>query len=161
ITVEGVVGVNRGYEHARQRDLGKVWQLELTGTRPQPCACTVVCTEDAGDVPLGATIRITGYFVMIRNYLGPSQRTQSAALLVAAGPTQIAGATRPAAAPGAVGWYWFVGPATVGLLIAWILIRRASAGRAKHDIRSLAARNAAPQDLSGDLADWAGRDDAE
>lgn len=161
VTVEGVVGANRGYELIRHRDFGRLWQLELSGTQPQACACTVICTEPADDVPLGATVRVTGYFVMMRSYVASSQRTQTAALLVAAGPTRVAAgaARREERPPAAALWSWLIAPLALGLLLAWILLRRAAAGRRRTDLRELNPRPAAPQSLSDDLARWAESDE--
>lgn len=155
VTIEGVVGRNKSYRHVQRPALGPVWQLELTGTRPQPIACTVVCTENCDDVPLGAEIRITAYFVMMRQYyprLGAAP--QAAALLVAAGPTAVATrAPRPAdALPG--GWGGLLAALAAGLALAGLLLRRAARATRVAPPAPTAA-NPAPHSLADDLAAWA------
>jgi hypothetical protein len=162
VTIEGVVGANRAYTHQRRRELGTVWQLELTGTRPQGCACTVICTRDVGDLPLGATVEITGYFVMMRSYLGSSQRPQMAALLVAAGPSRVSTA-KPAPSAASVDWAaivpWLLGGTLAGLMLAWLLIRRSAAAHRPRDLHALRPRSSAPASLADDLARWADEED--
>jgi hypothetical protein len=155
VTIEGTVGRNKRYVHQRHRELGEVWQLELSSGR-QPVTCTVVLTENAADVGLGSRVRVTGYFVMMRRYRSEANREQQAALIVAAGPTLVA---RPPAvrADAALDWRWVLAPIVLGLLAAWWMLRR-SAGRRVRDVRGLRARQPAPLDLSGDFAAWADAD---
>ena len=160
VVVEGVVGRNSPWQYTGTHHprLSRVWQLELS--RPdQPIACTVILTHEAGDIPLDATIRVTGYFVMIRQYYSEAKRVRQAALVVAQAPTLVArDVTGTARAPRPV-WVWLVLVATAGSLVAWILLRRSTAGGPR-DRRTLHAERSAPVSLADDLAAWAAEDDA-
>ncbi|MBU0639379.1 MAG: hypothetical protein KKB50_10990 [Planctomycetes bacterium] len=154
ITIEGVLGRNKDpYVHKRHRQLGQVWQVELR-RHDQPLACTVIFTGDVGDLPLGATLRVTGYFVMIRQYYDASNRLRQAALLVASGPTQVSHGAAHAAKRGELHWSLLIAALLAGLVIVWVLLRRAS-GPARPDLHTLQAARAAPVNLSEDLASWA------
>lgn len=157
VTIEGRVGRNKDpYTLHARPELGQVTQLELF--RPdQPLACTVLLTTPAADVPVGATLRVTGYFVMIRQYHGPAGRVQQAALVVAPGPSRIDLAAARRGAVNLADWRWMAGAAVLGLVIAVVLVRRA--GRAvRRDLRELRARRNAPVSLADDLARWADRE---
>jgi len=160
ITIEGVVGVNRAWRHPRDEHSQQrtVWQLELK-RGDQPIACTVILTHDASDIPLGATIRVTGYFVMIRQYYSETNRVRQAALLVAQAPTLIARDVAGAPRSPRSAWVWLVIVVTAGLLATWILLRRSTAGGPR-DPRTLHAERSAPVSLADDLAAWAAEDDA-
>ncbi len=157
VTIMGVVGRNKApYALESRPELGLVSQLELSRA-DQPLACTVIFTENVADIPLNATVTVTGYFVMIRAYYGPSKRVQQAALLVAAGPTTVDRSVPRAAQTGALDWRWPVGVIAVGLVITVLLLRRPfrAGGR---DYRSLRASHEAPVNLADDLARWADRE---
>lgn len=156
ITIEGVVGHNKAWTLAPDaRPPGPtVWQLELSGTRPQPIAVTAILTQDAADIPLGATVRLAGIFMMIRQYHGRGGQTRQAALLVAPGPLSIERASTPSASVGPTTGIALLAAAAVGLLIAWLLLRRTRpATRARS--AALHAAHPAPMSLAADLADWA------
>jgi hypothetical protein len=159
VVVEGVVGHNRPWEYvgAEHPGLGAVWQLDLE-RRDQPIACTVLLTHDAGDIPLRATIRVTGYFVMIRQYYSETNRVRQAALLAAQAPTIVAQAAPRATAEPARGWMWLIVVLTAGLLVTWILLRRSAIGRPR-DLEALHAEREAPMSLADDLAAWAAEDE--
>jgi hypothetical protein len=153
VTIEGVVGANKDpYRIAGSE--GFVSQLELS--RPgQPVNVTLILTPAAPDIPLGATIEVTGYFVMVRRYYGASRETYEAAVIVAPGPTSI-GRALPAApaVDNGLNWRWALGGVFGGLLLTWLLLRRA--GRSSRtDVRTLQARSAAPQHLADELERWA------
>jgi hypothetical protein len=158
VTVAGTVGRNTQwrFEQPEHQQLGPVWQLELSRT-DQPIAITLILTEDAGDIPLGATIRVTGYFVMMRSYYSSTHRVRQAALLVAHGPTLIATQTNQASQPaGSYRLIATVAACTAAALAAWLVIRRKSSTGA-HDPRELRASRPAPESLADDLAAWAAR----
>lgn len=156
VEVEGVVGRNRGYTIARPGGpSAPLWQLELGGAAEQPIACTVVLTQPADDIPLGARLRVAGRFVMIRQYFDPGNRPRPAALLVGRGPTLVSQAAPPSARRLRANWTWIVAGLTAGLLVAWALLRRATAERPLSDPRGLHASRPAPSNLSQDLARWA------
>lgn len=154
VTVEGIVGHNKDpYTLPSRPELGQVWQLELSRVH-QPITCTLILTGSADDIPLGATLTVTGYFVMIRQYYGPSGRVQQAALLVAPGPTAISRLLRQATEAGGPSGWWITGVLVVGLLITWVLLRRHTRGGVTN-VRALHASHAAPLSLADDLAKWA------
>ncbi len=162
VTIEGVVGRNKPWRFEREehRHLGTVWQLELW-RRDQPIAATVILTEDAGDVPLGATIRVTGYFVMMRQYYSATKRLRQSALLVAHGPTLV---SRPLARTRTRSTSsWIVGllvAATAALVVVWVLLRR-SVARTRTATQTPRASHAAPVSLADDLAAWAAEESGQ
>lgn len=159
VTVEGIVGHNKDpYTLPSHPQLGPVGQLELSRT-DQPLTCTLILTGNVADIPLGAAVTVTGYFVMIRQYHGPSGRVQQAALLVAPGPTAISKLLPRPAETGGPDWRWITGALVVGLLITWVLLRR-YAGR-RPSIGVLRASRAAPLSLANDLAKWADQEPPE
>jgi len=158
VSIEGLVGHNKGpYALHTRPELGTVSQLELY-RHDQPLACTVILTTPAADIPVGATVQVTGYFVMIRQYHGPSGRVQQAALLVGAGPTRIDFGTARHGGADPADWRWMAGAAVLGLLIAIVLVRRAGQTGRRRDMRELRARRDAPVSLADDLARWAERE---
>jgi len=159
ITVQGTVGRNKDpYTHPRHPRIGQVWQVELQ--RPdQAVTCTVIFTNDASDLPLGASIRVTGYFVKINRYPTQSGRPGLAALLVAPGPTEVS-RLAGRAATSAPDWRWMVGATVLGLGIVLVLLRRARRTTCQ-DVRTLRAAHEAPLHLADDLADWAAREAPE
>jgi len=156
ITITGTIGRNKApYRLPTRPHLGQICQLELT--KPdQPLACTLILTENASDLPLGASITVTGYFVMIRQYHGPSRRLQQAALLVAPGPTSI-GQRVDRPDTGQEHWPWVFGATIIGLLVGIIILRRSTRSSQSPDLRTLRARRPTPISLADDLADWAER----
>lgn len=157
VTVTGIVGRNKApYVLENHPELGPVAQLELWRA-DQALTCTLIFTESVGDIPLNATLTVTGYFVMIRDYYSAAKRVQQAALLVAAGPSMIDRRVPRAAPLGPLDWRWVAGAAVLGLLITFVLLRRSSsAGR--RDYRTLRASQEAPTSLADDLARWADRE---
>ena len=154
ITVEGFVGRNKApYTLESHPELGALWQIELW-RQDEPITCTLILTGSVADVPLNASLTVTGYFVMIRSYYGPSNRVQQAALVVAPGPTAIGRIVPRAATPGVLDGRWLVVAGVVGLLVAFILLRRSVAAQ-RREYRALQARREAPMNLADDLAAWA------
>jgi len=152
VTVTGVVGRNKApYTLPARPELGQLWQLELQRA-DQPLTCTLILTENAADIPLGAVLRVTGYFVMTRSYHGASGRVQQAALIIAPGPTSIERAA-PRVAAGALDWRWLVGAIVVGLVVTIVLLRWTRGQR--HEYATPHARHEAPMNLADDLAAWA------
>lgn len=157
VTVSGSIGRNKApYTLPTHPELGPLWQIELR--RPdQPLTCTLILTEDAADLPLNANVAVTGYFVMIRQYHGPSKRVHQSALLVAPGPTEV-GKTVARPNAGKLDWEWMALAVLLGLIVTVVLLRR-SGRRGRPDFRSLRARQEAPMNLADDLAEWADRKD--
>jgi len=159
LTIEGTVGRNKPWRFQQEphRRLGTLWQLELARA-DQPLSATVILTNDASDIPLDATIRVTGYFVMIRQYYSRTNRIRQAALLVADGPTVVS--TAVARTAGRSGLNLLIGALvalTAALLVIWILLRR-SVVHPRQSASALHASTRAPTSLADDLAAWAAED---
>jgi hypothetical protein len=159
VAIEGTIGRNSSWRRtdASGSTGGAVWQLELTVPRA-PVACTVILTEPADDIPVGATIRVTGYFVMMRSYYDRSDRLRQAALVVAHAPTLIA----VSEAREARGWATRttgIVLATVALVAVWLLVRRRVSG---HDatVGEPRATAPAPFSVADELQSWAHSDDS-
>ncbi|MBW7906356.1 MAG: hypothetical protein LC135_04250 [Phycisphaerae bacterium] len=157
IRIRGTVGRNSSWaERDADGALGPpVWQLELRDDAGGPLACTVILTRPADDIPLGATIDVAGYFVLVRQYYDARNQVRQAALLVARAPISISLPGPAAARPTRVDWKWALAAALLGLAVAWVLLRRA--GRAPTDPRTLRAKHAAPQSLAGEFHAWSGQ----
>lgn len=156
VTVEGVVGRNTQWRFEREehRHLGLVWQLELSRAG-QPIAVTLILTEDASDIPLGATIRVTGYFIMVRQYYSQTNRVRQAALVAGHGPTLITqSTTRRRTRGGSAKLIGVIAASTAAALIVWLVLRR-SVARHSHASRQLRSSGPAPESLADDLAAWA------
>lgn len=122
VTVEGQLGRNKPpFQVVSRPQLGWLSQLELF-REDQPLACTVICTEPVGDLPVGATLSVTGYFVMIRQYHGPRAEPRQAALLVTTVPTVVV--PPPDTRTGVLDWRWLLASAVLGLLVAIVILRR-------------------------------------
>ena len=154
VTIEGVVGRSKSpYTLPSHPELGTLWQLELQ--RPdEPITCTLILTGSAADIPLDASLTVTGYFVMVRSYYDSSNHVRQAALLVAPGPTTIGSVVPHAPGPGALDWRWLIVAGVVGLLAAFLLLRRSVAAQ-RREYHALQARHEAPLNLADDLAAWA------
>jgi len=155
VTIEGQIGRNKDpYVHAQYPELGQVWQVELL--RPdQPVACTVVFTSDVSDLPLGAAVRVTGYFVKVNRFPRSRGEPGLSALLVAPGPSRV---TRTVArSAGGLDWRWLAGAIVGGLVVTFILLRR-SRRFERSDLRALEPDRPAPLNLADDLAAWAARE---
>lgn len=143
VTVAGIVGRNKApYTLESRPTLGPITQLELSRD-DQPLTCTVILTQAAADIPLGATLHVTGYFIMVRQYHGRSNRVQQAALIVAPGPTTISRPLPSRADAGAFDWRWALAAVGAGLAIAVVLIRQSARNAAR---AGLGVRRPAPDD---------------
>jgi hypothetical protein len=156
ITIEGVVGRNKAwrFERPEHQHLGTVWQLELWRAH-QPTAATVILTDNADDIPVNATITVTGYFVMIRQYHSDTRQVRQAALLVGHGPTLVS-QTGPRHKTRST-FSMIVGSAitsTAALLITWVFLRR-TVGKPRPTGAAPHATKRAPVSLADDLAAWA------
>lgn len=154
LTLRGEVWANKApYIHIGRPELGRVAQLELVSPGA-PVKATIICTTDVSDIPLLASVRVTGYFVMMRRYRDAQNREQIAALLVSHGPTVVERLAPPAQRD-PPRWIWITAAVVGGLLFGWLLLRRATPSHGRPDYSRLHANHAAPQDLSADLSDWA------
>ena len=159
ITVEGVVGRNKAwrFEQQERQELGTVWQLELWRAG-QPISVTAILTENADDIPLEATIRVSGYFVMMRQYPSGPSGLRQAALIVGQGPTLISQTGR-AQDPRRVSKVvlGIVAAVTLALLVVWILLRRSVRARQSTEML-LHSSGPAPVSLAKDLEAWVAED---
>lgn len=158
VTITGTIGRNKApYVHTRHRQLGRVWQVELY-RRDAPLACTVVFTEDVGDLPLGAEIRLSGYFLKIRSFKTLKGQERLSAVLIAAGPSEVVRTVRRVEEEAT--WRWLFIAGMLGLVFAWFLLRRATRApqRPTHELH---ANRPAPMNLSDDLAAWAAEEHTE
>lgn len=165
VIVEGTVGRNSswvrtnvaGDESTNEKTRRPVWQLELT-VRGAPVACTVILTEPADDIPIGATIRVTGYFVMMRSYYDRRNRLRQAALVVAQAPTLIA--VREARGRGGLTARGMgIALGTVGLVLVWLFVRRRVGGARTAPVEPQAT-TPAPFSVADELQSWARSDDS-
>ncbi len=157
VTITGIVGHNKDpYVLQTRPDLGPLTQLELRRD-DQPLATTLIFTGRAADIPLGAELTATGYFVLIRQYHDARQQVRPAALVVAPGPTTVAIA---APVPPALDWRWFAAAVVVGIVLTLWLLRRARR-HTPRDVRTLRASHAPPVSLADDLTRWAEREDRD
>jgi|GEM_PF-3170220 len=164
ITITGVVGRSKAWRHTQPRfaKYGVIHQLELS-RRGAPLACTLIMTESAAGIPIGATIRVSGYFVMIRQYRDSRGNVHQAALLVGHGPTLISQAVPRSWRFQKRGAMIIIASIVGGLLLAWIVLRRFNAA-ARREARLAQADHPAPAHLADDLQKWAARempDDAD
>ncbi len=161
VTISGRVGRNKDpYVLPRFPELGQLGQIELQRD-DMPLTCTAICTGDVTDVPVGATVELAGYFIMIRQYHGAAGRLHQAALLVTPGVSSITRAVPAASVSASAGriLWGFIGAAIVGVVITIVLLRRARVW-GRHDVHTLRSSRPAPLNLADDLADWAGREGA-
>jgi len=160
VTIAGVVGRNKApYMLRSAPDISPLSQLELEQP-DQPLACTVILTQPATDIPLGTTVRITGYFLMVRQYYDEARRVRQAALVIAPGPTELSRTQVPVTRDEGrlLDWRWLLGAVGLGLLVTFLLLRR-NARVPRRELSDLRASHAAPTSLAEDLAQWARRDE--
>ena len=153
VTIDGIIGFKRPpYKMQDYPQLDELWQLELRDAADTngPLSATVVCTQDASSLPIGAEIRITGYFVMLRQW--QSQPAKYAVLLVAKGPSHVSTAGPPA--PASFPWSAVLIVIGVGLLAALVLLRGATVRRTRTDLRTLRARAAPGESHVDELQAW-------
>lgn len=157
VTITGVVGHNKDpYVLPTRPELGPLTQLELRRA-DQPLAITLICTGRVADIPLGAELTATGYFVLIRQYRDARQQVRQAALIVSPGPTTLAHA---APTPLALDWRWLAAAVAAGIVLTLWLLRR-TRRQAPVSLRTLRASHTAPVSLADDLARWAKHEDRD
>lgn len=155
VTVEGRVGRNSSYQFERDeyKHLGPVTELQIANPGV-PVSCRLVLTNDASDIPLGATVRVTGYFLMAHQHLAPNKRPIHAAVIIAKGPLQVTTTrTRPPLMP-QPGWTWLIGALIVGGIVGWIMLRQTAAEN-RADLRALQARTPPAENVAEEFREWA------
>src|SRR5262245_43879806 len=128
VTVTGVVGRNSAwrFQQPEHQALGAVHELQISRD-DQPIICKLVFTQDVGDVAVGASVTATGYFLTIQQFYGESNRLHQAAVLVGLGPTQVTHtAARPESSMNSTQILGVLGALTLGLIVAWFLLRKAA-----------------------------------
>jgi hypothetical protein len=152
VTIEGIVGRNKDpYLMAGHEPLGRVSQVELR-RGDQPIPCTLILTEDVRDLPIGANIRVTGYFVMMRQYYGAGHKPIPAALIVARGPSQV---SRTVPLDARIDWRWIAIAVVAALIITILLLRGGS--RKRPDLHALRGRPA-PLSVADEFEQWAAKE---
>lgn len=160
ITITGVIGRNSPWQLIDERycDIGPVWELQLRSPQ-HPILCKCILLGDASDLPLGASVTVTGRFVMIQQYYGESKRLGHAALMIGIGPSVViqSASAKPTVESNTPSPAFLV---TVGggLLVAFVIVRRAARPRAT-PLEAHRSPHPAPFSLADDLARWAGTDD--
>ncbi len=122
--IEGLVQGRYEYEVQNRRDLGRLWQIELSelGTRS---LCAVVCTEDPGPIPNRSHVRTKGFFIKVRGYR-TSEGVEGAGPLIVARNLEVV--RSPASSLPALGrnvdsaGAWLVGLIAL-LAAAWLILR--------------------------------------
>lgn len=156
VTVEGVVGRNKDpYAHPRHPELRPVSQVELSRA-DQAVTCTIIFTQNVADIPVGSTIRATGYFVKINSFPRQSGEPGLSALIVASGPSQISRAVARGDQQGP-DWRWMMLAILGGLVITVVMLRRTRRFR-RHNLRELRPDSEPRLNLAADLAAWAERE---
>ena len=82
ITIEGVVLSCQAHEVTNRPDLPRLYQMELSQIAG-PLLCSLVLTENPGDVPLRSVVKAHGYFIKVRGYRSRDGAEGSSALVVA------------------------------------------------------------------------------
>lgn len=154
VHLHGALGGNRRWKHesAAFADLGYLSEIQLTQA-DEPIICKVILTGDASDVPLGALVDVDAYFVTIQYYYSETKRQHQAAVFIGEGPTIVSTAAAHPSAPSSFDWIGPIVTTTVGLLIAYLILRRSV--QRHRPIETLRAARGAPLHLADDLAAWA------
>lgn len=157
VTITGVVGANKDpYTLPRYPQLGELSQLELR--KPgQPVAGTLIVTADATNVPLGATVEATGYFLVARRYLDRQQKDHVGIVLITPQVTVLAAGRGASGQPTSV--WWLLGALIAGMIVTILILRRTVGGDAPRDLRTLHAAHIAPTSVADEFADWAATHD--
>lgn len=152
LELEGIVGRNKDpYTHAARPELGPVWQVELRQPG-QPLACTVIFTNDVTDLPLGARVRLRGWFVKINRFPASGGKEGLSALIISPGPLMVS-TEQAAGQREVVDWRWLLAAVIVGLAVAVYLMWRA--GRpTRSGVEQLRTLYESPEDLREELSAW-------
>lgn len=131
ITIEGVVLSNQAHEVTNRPGLPRLYQLELSQVAG-PLLCSLILTEDPGDVPLRSVVNAQGYFIKIRGYRARDGAEGSSALVVAnrlfasrTPPTRVANPLESDLSS------WLVG-GIVAMAMIWFFMRRRLRGVEPH-----------------------------
>ncbi len=123
VRLRGTVGRSSSWQRTEGLAAGRpVWQLELQ-VPGSPVAATLILTEPAADLPLGAEIDVTAYFAMVRSYYDTRQRLRHAPLLVGHAPGEVTLRAARTSSPRS-NWPAGVIIATAAAAILWVLVRR-------------------------------------
>lgn len=155
VTISGVIGRNKNpYKLAKLPELGYVYQVELRDPG-SPLSATIIFTEDVSDLPVDSQIRLTGYFVLIRQFTAANGQKLPAALIVARGPSEITRATGVAKPESGPLWPWVLVVVVAASVVVWIILRQSARAPLRRDLSALRAAHAAPMNLSAEFIDWA------
>lgn len=133
VLVRGRLMRHERYTVAGREHLGTLHQCELVDPDTR-AICTVVLTEDPGEIRHRSMVACKGFFIKVRSFATDSGDTGTGPLVV--GRRLKVVALPPAGAEvgtfGAMGAKWVVG-ATVALGLLWVFLRRHAAGRPVSD----------------------------
>ncbi len=123
VLVEGLLLSKSSYQVPNRPDAGPYHECHL-GQADSRAVCTVVLAEDPAEIPINATVRTKGYFILARAFENKAGETGSGPLLVARRLEKCApaGATADSHADTQL-LRWVVG-ATALLAIIWLALRR-------------------------------------
>lgn len=82
VTIEGVVLSYQAHDVTNRPDLPRLYQMELSQVAG-PLLCSLVLTEDPGDIPLRSVVKAQGYFIKIRGFRARDGAEGSSPLIVA------------------------------------------------------------------------------
>ncbi|MCG3128451.1 MAG: hypothetical protein CHACPFDD_03340 [Phycisphaerae bacterium] len=163
VVLEGVVGRNSSWQFIdaeQRRRLGTIWELGLTSPSV-PVEAKVLLTQDAGDVGLGSTVRVTGYFVMVQQFYNDRRQAVPCLLVAARAPTMVSRAAPVRRSDaGAMRWTWLV-VAAVAALAFFLWIRWRSGRDSRTDLHTVSSHGPAPLNLADELDQWAAGGDSE
>lgn len=163
VVLEGVVARNSSWQFVdpeQRRRLGTIWELGLTAPNV-PVEAKLLLTQNAGDIGLGSTIRVIGYFVMVQQFYNDRRQAVPCLLIAARAPTMVSRAVPIRAADnGATRWMWLL-IAAVGALALFFWVRRRAGRDGRTNLHAIASHGPAPLNLADDLEHWAGGDDDE
>ncbi len=154
VALDGLVGRNKNpFCSERYPELGEIHQLELQRA-DQPLAISLFCTQSVADIPVGARVRVRGWFLMIRNYPDARGGQRQAAVLITTAPYAVERAAAGTLADaGGLDWRWLLAALLGGAVIVLLLLRNGT-GRSRTDPRTLRAAHPAPHSVAEDFQEW-------
>ena len=127
VTIEGVVQSLAAHDVTNRPNVPRLYQLQLS-SRDSAQLCTLVATEDPGDVPMRSLVRARGYFIKIRGFRTKGGDEGSGPLIVAASLAEVrAPASPPSTSSERRISSWLIGGVAVMALI-WFVMRRRLSG---------------------------------
>jgi len=129
ILVEGILQSRQTYEVTNRPGVGTLHQCELSDPTTR-AICTVVSTDDPGEIPIRSLVRASGYFIKVRAYKTTTGEPGAGPLLVAKtlvpfqGPPPGDLGSRPLTGPLSSRKFSWIVWATAALAVVWLVLRR-------------------------------------